>query len=193
MKKSLIIPLVSLGVVATCTAAIVFNIQKPQITQLKAGTRDAQIVIDSSWVKNVDESYWSFDLIGETQSHYSFKSEECYAGGDTCDFQKTIDDKTYIFVTTGSFNGSSYFALGDMFVENFYSFTSVVISGEFTSSHGTDYQYTFTPSNPGLDGMPDVVTYDPDFVGLDIRSGTLKNNYSSIKLEKITINYTCLS
>lgn len=192
MKKSLIIPLVSLGVVATCTAAIVFNIQKPQITQLKAGTRDAQIVIDSSWVKNENDG--SFDLKGETQSGFPFESDGYpFIYGPEYNVKKTIEEKTYIFVANGTNNGDCYFSLGDFYVQDYYSFVNVVIDGEFTSSHGTDYRYTFDLSNRGFEGKSDVVVYDELFIGISISSFNLKDNYSSVKLEKVTINYTCLS
>ena len=200
MKKTLPIIAVVAASLTIGASIAVANSRDSLIPTLGTPTTvPGQLVFDWNSVKNEDSSgapyYCSFDLTATTKSGYGVvTAEDCSVGSayyeGTVEFKKQIDDKKYIFNSVGDHSGDAYFFI-EIWLTGFYTFSSVTIAGLFNGGYSTEYK-TYSLSNPGTQSTKVVEVDDGDAV-LTISSGAMDNNYSSVALESITINYTCLA
>ena len=192
MKKTL--PIVAVTAAALTIGASIAFANSNNSLYKTIGTptlRDGQIVFNSESVRNVDDVYWSFDLEATTKSGYGTVTvEDCYAGGTDVEFKNTISGKKYMFTATGNYPGDAYFFI-EIWISSIYSFESVTVAGLFNGDSETTYK-TYDLYNPGTKS-PKVVDVDDGDAVLTISSGAMDNNYSSVALESITINYKCLA
>ena len=197
MKKSLIIPLVSLGVVATCTASILFANKRQELIPLNAGQREGSVVFNSKSNVNVTDDSgapWQvyFDMSTKTKSGFDVNktdnSLECSVGGENDpEFKKTIDDTEYIFYAYGSYAGFAYFDV-TFLLTDLYNFVNVVVEGQFVRDDDSIlYTKTFDQTDT------DVVDYDDGMALIDVSSSYLDaGGFKSVALKSITVNYMCL-
>ena len=197
MKKSLIIPLVSLGVVATCTASILFANKKQELTPLNAGQREGSVVFNSKSNVNVTDDSgapWQvyFDMSAKTKSGFDVNKTDnslaCSVGGEhDPEFKKTIEDTEYIFYAYGSYTGFAYFDVA-FFLTDLYNFVNVVVEGQFVRDDDSVlYTKTFDQTDT------DVVDYDDGIAMIDVSSASLDaGGFKSVALKSITVNYMCL-
>lgn len=197
MKKSLIIPLVSVGAVVACTASALFATQKTNFVKMNAGEVEGSVVFNSkSNVSVTDNSGapWQvyFDMSTKTKSGFDVNAIDndlaCSVGGENNpEFKKTIDDVEYIFYVYGSYAGYAYFDIQFSLI-NLYNFVNIVVEGQFV--RGDDsvfYSKTFDSTDE------DVVVYDDGIALIDVSSAYLDDGgLKSIALKSITVNYMCL-
>ncbi len=193
MKKTL--PIIAVTAATITIGASIALAKNKSIDLLKANnTRNPSIVINKSCVTVTNEEATPyqvyFDLATTTESGFSFTSKNCNAGGNTSIyFPGSSDGETYMFYAEGPSAGGAFFAI-DFALENLYSFTSVVVDGVFTHGNGSKtYRYTYTTADT------DIVDWYPDegWAFIYIRSAKMDDNYKSVQLDTITINYSCLA
>ena len=194
MKKTLPVLIITSSALAICAAFFTAHNHKFNLLMAETTTVDGGVVIDSSNVTVTDTSgspyqvYFRVD--SSTKSGYSYSSTNCSAGGtSSVDFKKTIDTKTYMFVSTGSYAGGAYYDI-TLDLENLYSFTNVVVEGYFKGNSYETYKHTYTSSDS------DVVTWEPDLGMAEIElssSSMFSYGLLEARIQKITINYSCLA
>ena len=195
MKKTLPILIIASSALAIC-AGIVTAVNKGfDLLSADVNLVEGKIEIDyqNVTVTDTDGTLGFFDINASTKSGFPVSVSDCYVYGNTVTFKqpKEPDGDTYMFYTTGTYQGDSGFQM-DIYISDFYSFTSVVIDGLFTNSSGTIYRRTYTISDPG-DKTKKVVTVEDGIAELDIASWNMDDNYINAAIKSITINYSCVA
>ena len=188
MKKTLIIPLVSSGVIIASAASILFANQKQKLSQLMAGDSliDHTITLTKdNVVFSNDEGYFELFKNNATKNGDGFGTvgaiedpgEFNYCYGDTMtiggDHIFDLDSTVY-----GTYYAPSFFIINFWF-DNVAEYTSIVFNGEFYDNpYKTSPDYT-------LEFGPESISHD------SFELDTTSLNHSKVILDSIVIKYKC--
>ena len=178
-KKKLILGLVGATVLGIGTAGF-FASRGVNFFKLKAaGTQEKyELIIDASWLKNVDEENYYFDLAGKTPaSNTNFAIEGCSV---SCSETPLIGGD-YIFDITETSEYYSCFVQIDAYLLDTGDLIDYYLVGYFDGVYNNHFQDTNWLISDD-DGAKEIYIY------FEYYSGTVCN---SIQLQQIVFEYMC--